>query len=272
VVTQEEKRGANAVFIPPEEEISDDRDYARVYMSPEDYEEHIDQDTKMVLLTGACFRNGIRQNKIKEIGKIAHENGAYLYVDDTQNCGVYKRDVEENIDFLTVTNGKYLCGGSGNAFLYVDEDVRDELNPWDVGWFGEDEPFDLDPFNVRRAKTARGFEGGSPRVSCDYITSASLRLINEIGIENIHSHVRELVNYLMEGIHERGFDTITPSEPARRSFGTITVDNPEHIERILLDDYNISVAPREIAIRIAPHFYNNKKDIDEVLNALEEIL
>src|SRR5437879_3828405 len=65
------------------------------------YEKMIDRTTCIVLLTHVCFKNGFR-SEVKAITEIAHDAGAFVMLDDYQDCGtrpVNVRHPRRNADF-----------------------------------------------------------------------------------------------------------------------------------------------------------------------------
>lgn len=272
-LTQEKKRGAKTEFLPTYD--GTEPDFVNLRPTAEDYEEKINKNTKVVLLTGTCFRNGFVQTNIEEITKIAHDCGAYVYVDDGHYCGVFERDVKDiGVDFLVSTANKYLMGGTGNAITYISEDVREELDPLEVGWLGEKDPFEFDIYHVERHPDAKGFECGSYRIPTDYTTAAGIKILNEIGTKNVEEHVKSLLDYFWDKLHEEGFKTTSPKETEKRSLVTIVVPekDPHDVDHELFEKYNTVVSPRQGVLRIAPHFYNTKEELGDLLGYLHDLM
>jgi len=121
----QQKRGAKISFVPSPQKIGSPVDYDNLRPEPTDYEKSIDEKTILVVLTGTCYRTGFRQDKLREIVKIAHDKGAYVFIDDGQLSGHFVEDVKgSNVDFLASTTYKYLLCPTGNAFLYVKEKME----------------------------------------------------------------------------------------------------------------------------------------------------
>ena len=83
------------------------------------YREAIDERTCVVPLTQLSFLNGSRSD-VPAITKIAHDNGALVFLDGYQDCGTRPIDVKAlDVDFFVTGTLKYLLGPPGLAFLYV---------------------------------------------------------------------------------------------------------------------------------------------------------
>ncbi len=277
----QQKRGAKVSFVPSAQEIGSPVDYDNLRPGPADYEKSVDENTIMVLLTGTCYRTGFRQDKLREIVEIAHKKGAYVFVDDGQLSGHFAEDVRENnVDFLATTTYKYLLCPMGNAFLYVKEELLEKLESLDRGWFSGENFMESFPYwleyigHHKLSKTASRFELGIPRLLIDYIALPILKMINEIGVKNIENYTKDLLDYYFQRITEagyEGFETKSPYNREQRSHLTIKVPDAQKVS-VELRKYNAAVEPsgREV-IRIAPHFYNIKEEIDELLTNLKNL-
>ncbi len=85
----------------------------------EGYEQAVDDRTRIVPLTQVSFVNGFRPD-VAAITKIAHAQGALVFLDGYQDCGTRPVDVKAlDVDFFVTGTLKYLLGPPGLAFLYV---------------------------------------------------------------------------------------------------------------------------------------------------------
>lgn len=91
------------------------------FVSPEDVEKAIREDTKLVVCAHASNVCGTLQN-IEEIGKIAKRHNALFLVDTAQTAGCVDIDVKRiGADFLAFSGHKGLMGPLGTGGLYVKE-------------------------------------------------------------------------------------------------------------------------------------------------------
>ena len=92
------------------------------------YEEAIDSQTLIVPVTHVCFKNGFR-SEVSAITQIAHARGAFVMLDDYQDCGTRPVDVKAmDLDFYLAGTLKYLLGPPGLAFLYVRKELISSLS------------------------------------------------------------------------------------------------------------------------------------------------
>ncbi|MFN8059767.1 MAG: aminotransferase class V-fold PLP-dependent enzyme [Vicinamibacterales bacterium] len=270
------KRGARVRWVEADGQRLDVDAYARV----------ISSNTAIVPIAHVCFRNGVRVD-VAGVAAICRERGAYVFLDDYQSTGTFGKGVRElGVDMMVTGALKYLLGPSGIAFLYVRREIIERFEPLVTGWFGRRNPFAFDITAVDWPDTARRFEGGSPPVINAYAALAGIRLLRTLersasrravtaaneaspALRAIQAHVSDLSAHFMDGCAARGFDVLTPHDPARR--GPLVVlgstDAPELVKR--LATHGVTGSARGNGLRVSFHAYNNRTDVDEVLQALE---
>jgi selenocysteine lyase/cysteine desulfurase len=233
------------------------------------YQTHIDNRTRLVAGTHVCFRNGYRLD-IPALVALCRDRGALFLLDDYQHSGTAPIDVRAlGVDFMVTGALKYLLGPSGVAFLYVRRDLIERLEPLATGWFGRADPFAFSPARLDWSPTARRFECGTPPVPNAYGAAAGLALLQDVGLASIARQIGALADRFWQGARARGFDVITPGDPARR--GPLVVvraaDAAELVRR--LEARGIIASARGSGLRVSFHGYNNDGDVDEVLRALD---
>lgn len=254
----QERRGARVKFL----RARDGR------MPVEEYVRAIDQDTAIVPVTGVCFMNGFR-SPVREVVAAAHAKGAYVLLDDYQDCGTRPRDVKQlDVDFYTSGALKYLLGAAGIAFLYVRKELIPRLQPTVSGWFGQENPFAFATTHFQPAANARRFESGTPPIPSVYMALAGLRLLREVGMENVAEQVRRLARAFLDGAQELGFRSKTPSDTVGPLVVLHAKDAGALVNQLAKD--GIICSSRHDGLRIAFHVYNTMEDVDRVLRILEK--
>ena len=232
------------------------------------YEKLIDRDTLIVPLTHVCFKNGFR-SQVSTITRIAHDAGALVMLDDYQDCGTRPVDVKAmNLDFYVTGTLKYLLGPPGLAFLYVRNELIPSLAPTVTGWFGQANPFTYNPQHFELSPTARRFESGSPSVPNVYGALPGFQMLQEIGMEQVASHVEKLAQALLNRTRELGILTKTPAESA----GPLVVLQCRDSAQLLnaLAQNGIVASNRFDGLRISFHVYNTLDDVEAVAEVLKQ--
>jgi selenocysteine lyase/cysteine desulfurase len=232
------------------------------------YETMVDRNTCVVPVTHVCFKNGFRSD-LTTITQIAHRAGAFVMLDDYQDCGTRPVDVKAmDLDFFVTGTLKYLLGPPGLAFLYVRQELISSLEPTVTGWFGQANPFAYDPKLFNLSPSARRFESGSPSVPNVYAALPGFQMLQEIGMENVAGQVKKLAQSLLNGARDLGIRAKTLSD----SVGPLVVlqakDSTLLVQR--LAECGIVASNRHDGLRISFHVYNTLDDVKAVVEVLKK--
>jgi selenocysteine lyase/cysteine desulfurase len=238
--------------------------------------EMIDDKTIAVAIGQVGWYNGFRHD-LKAISEMIHEKGGFLVVDAIQSVGSMKMDVRgDGIDFLSCGTYKWLLGPQGAGFLFIREDLIEEFNPPIVGEKSLDpdivekniyEMFDL--YELRYSRGISKYEVVHMNDAAYVGAEESMRLILDFGIENVERKIKEIDDYLIEGLLEMGCELQTPIDELERH--AIINFRAKNIDRIMneLTKNGIIVSQRMSGIRVSPHFYNTKDEIGKLLEILK---
>ena len=240
---------------------------------PEQLLDAIDDGTLAVSVSHVEFKSAFI-NDAEAIARRCRERGALLVLDVFQSAGVVPIEAERwGVDAAVGGCLKWLCGGPGNAFLYVDPELASKLEPDLTGWMAHKAPFMFEPPPIRRRSNAWRFLNGTPQIPCLYAAGPGLKIHNEIGVPAIRERSMRLTKQLFEESHARGWRVNAPKDPERRG-GTVAVDVPNGelvAKELLARDVVIDFRP-DAGIRIAPHFYNTEEECTRALDEIGNIL
>lgn len=235
--------------------------------------EAIDARTLAVCISHVEFRSAFI-NDARAVARRCRDTGALLLLDVFQSAGVVPIEAEAwGVDAAVGGCLKWLCGGPGNVFLYVDPGLAPRLEPRLTGWMAHPVPFAFEPPPMRRRKDAYRFLNGTPQIPCLYAAVPGLEILNEVGVAAIREKSMRMTRLLHEGAAERGFRVHAPADPARRG-GTVAVDVPHGelvAKELLARDVVVDYRPGA-GIRIAPHFYNSEDECRRALGEIDDIL
>jgi selenocysteine lyase/cysteine desulfurase len=235
----------------------------------EAYARAIDERTRIVPLTALSFLNGSRSD-VPAIAKIAHDNGALVFLDGYQDCGTRPTDVKAlDVDFFVTGTLKYLLGPPGLAFLYVKRALIETLVPTMSSWFAQRNIFAFDTKHLDLAPSARRFENGAPNIPGIYGAAPALDLLTRVGMENVAAQIQGVTRSFLDGARALGIAAKTPDS----SVGPLVVLRAADPAAALahLTKRGIVVSTRMDGVRFAFHVYNDMADVEAALKALEEI-
>jgi selenocysteine lyase/cysteine desulfurase len=117
---------------------------------------------------------------------------------------------------------------------------------------------------------AKRFECGTYNIPGILALDASLKLIEEIGLDLIAARIKALTDRAVAGLTAKGYGVVS-SRQANEWSGIVSFTHPnrdlKRLQRELMQK-KIVPALREGRLRISPHFYNSTEHIDRFLEAL----
>ncbi len=243
----------------------------------------VDDDTALVVVDHVSWITGCRED-LKAAAEAAHEHGAILVSDAFHSVGVIPVDVKSlGVDVLLAGSYKWLMGPHGAAFVYVSRDLLGELEPSLAGWMAVEDgvldrmargervferPFDTTDY--RRARDARALEWGTLPLPAFTGALESLKLLTHYDASGRYgAHTSRLVERLMEGLEEAGFEIVTPRDEGRRAGIVVFKARDPYAIAGTLERRGIVVSARPGIIRVSPHFYNTIEEIEAILEHLK---
>jgi cysteine desulfurase / selenocysteine lyase len=234
----------------------------------------IDDRTRVVALSFVEFASGFR-NDLAAIGRYCRERDVLFVVDAIQGLGALRLDVEAcAIDALSADAHKYLLGPEGVALFYVSRRAMDRVKPTAVGWLSVNNPEDYLNYDQPYAPNARRFESGALNTVGVAGLEAAIELFLQIGVEKIESYLLDLGDYLCgrvcDEMLDRGYRVASSRRDGEKS-AIICLQHEKysaHDLYHLLNERRIITTPRLGRLRISPHFYNTREEIDRLIEAL----
>jgi selenocysteine lyase/cysteine desulfurase len=233
--------------------------------------EACDDKTRLITISSVEYGTGRRIN-LEKIGQFCRSNNILFCVDAIQSLGALPFDVQAiNADFVMADAHKWMLGPEGIAIFYCRSEVRDSLELHQYGWHMVKDVGNYDAKNWQTSDTAQRFECGSPNMLGIHALSASLSLIDEVGIENISEKIINNSSYLIDNIKIiNGSSFVSPTEkPHFAGIVTFNIEGQDMTELYSkLMNNNVICANRAGGIRFSPHFYTSQDIIDKGLEVL----
>lgn len=231
----------------------------------------IDSNTKLVAISAVQYASGFKAD-LERIGRAARNVDALFAVDIIQGLGATGFDLPAQfVDIASGASHKWLCAPEGCGIFYLSERARERVEPTHVGWISVETPWDFDDNEQAFKSTALAWESGTGSSALFYGLEQSLKLLNETGLGRINDYLEGLTDYMCELLAGKNYE-ITSSRLIGEKSAIVCIKHndgkPSSDIAEQLQNENIIVSPRGDRLRIAPHFYNNCKDIDRLIEAL----
>lgn len=206
------------------------------------------------------------------IGARAREVGAALVVDASQSFGMMPLDLAAaRPDFLITVGYKWLLGPYGLCYLYADPRYW-EGRPIEQNWLsrlGSEDFSSLVDYRDDYRPGARRFDMGErSALELNGGAVASLKLFHAWGVETIAERLGAVTAEIEAAARKLGL--AISSAPARGPH-LIGIELPRAAiagAYAKLRERGVYVAFRGNAIRIATHMYNDRGDLDRLVDAL----
>ncbi|MEC1688290.1 cysteine desulfurase SufS [Bacillus mojavensis] len=262
--------GATLKYIPLQEDGT---------ISLDDVRATVTSNTKIVAVSHVSNVLGT-VNPIKEMAKIAHDNGAVIVVDGAQSAPHMKIDVQDlDCDFFALSSHK-MCGPTGVGVLYGKRALLENMEPAEFG--GEMIDF-VGLYESTWKELPWKFEAGTPIIAGAIGLGAAIDFLEEIGLDEISRHEHKLAAYALERF--RQLDGVTVYGPEERA-GLITFnldDVHPHDVATVLDAEGIAVRAGHhcaqplmkwldvtATARASFYLYNTEEEIDKLVEALQK--
>lgn len=222
---------------------------------------------KLVCLSALTWNYGTHL-PVSELVAEAHDAGASVLVDAVQVPGQTTFDVTEwGADAVAMASHKWMLGVWGAGILYVDSDVIDEFSPGRIGYRSVTDPA-ADEYELKPG--AARFEVGTTSPAPYAALSASIDLLEDVGLGAIDAHIHDLAERFVDGVPDDRL--YSPADP-ESGLVTVRVDDPGSTVDRLREDYGVvvrSLPGPTGAVRASLHVYNTPEDVDRLLTGLRE--
>jgi selenocysteine lyase/cysteine desulfurase len=229
----------------------------------------IDPRTRLLTLSFVEYATGFC-NDLDAVGGLCRERGILFCVDAIQGLGVLPLDVGKTpIDFLAADGHKWLLGPEGAGLFYIRRDLVERLHPVGIGWNSVRQGRDFSRVALDLKPHAGRWESGSLNVGGLLALGASLEVLLEVGVEVLSARLLELTDHLCEQARRAGLGVYSSRRPGEAS-GIVSLlvpgDPGAWVRRCRAE--GIVINQRGGRLRISPHAYNSREELDRLVALL----
>ena len=242
----------------------------------------LNERTRLVCLSEIASPDG-RKLPIRQASDLAHEKGVPVLVDGAQSVGQYAVDVKGlACDFYVGSGHKWLLGPSGTGYVYI---TSSEIEGFHANFIPDYHPWTFPDAPKPALTAAARAEIGTVNHAVIIGLGHAVRIINEIGLDTIESHVSELTRMLREAVVEMpGVNVLTPMEPgASAGITTLSFDGMvdtdlQGLVGRLFENHGVHVKFQwltadppyhdKVGMRISVAGFNTAEEVDRLVNGL----
>jgi selenocysteine lyase/cysteine desulfurase len=236
------------------------------------WQQHLTSDVAAVLITHVHSNTGVL-SPVAQISQLCASQTATqqgngqrikVIVDVAQSIGVVPITLNEwQADVVLGSCVKWLCGGPGAGFMWLNPKYLEELKPVDVGWFSHQNPFEFDIEHFAYAPDAMRFIGGTPAIASFALAQGSIKQIQQLGVKNIQAHNRQLQKCVLEAARPhltQDIELLTTGGTLCLSLGEKKAAKLEQQLRLA----NCLFDRRDHTLRLSFHIYNTQQQAAQV--------
>jgi selenocysteine lyase/cysteine desulfurase len=228
-----------------------------------------------VIATPNCHWTDGSLIDLERVGRAARAVGAALVVDASQSLGAHPIDVQVvQPDFLVSVGYKWLMGPYSLGYLYAAPRWCSSGAPIEQSWItraGAEDFARLVDYTEDFRFGARRFDMGEfSQFTLVPMATAGLEQVVEWGVDRIAASIEPLTSLLASEVRELG--CAVPHERVRHMLGVqIPGGVPAKLAERLAES-RVYVSVRGHSIRVAPHLYNDARDVERFVSLLREAL
>lgn len=250
-------------------------------ISEEEMQKKIGPKTKIVSAVHVSNVLGV-ENPVKRLAELVHAQGGYMIVDGAQSVPHIKVDVKDlDCDFFAFSGHK-IFGPMGIGVLWGRHELLDAMPPFLTGGEMIESVSEQDAV---WSEVPEKFEAGTQDAAGIYATDAALTYVEQIGLDKMEEREAALMAYLAKRMEELPYiEVVGPKDPAKR-YGAFSFN----VKGVHPHDVSGILSGENVAIRAGHHcaqplllfmgmhtccrasvaFYNDKHDIDSLIDALD---
>ena len=226
----------------------------------------MDGRTRVLSASFVQYGSGFRAD-LAALGQLCRDRGVFFFVDAIQGLGVFPLDVQAcGIDALAADSHKWLLGPEGAGLAYIRREWVDRLHPIGVGAHSVVQKFDYGDIRLDLLPHAGRYEGGALNVGGLLAMGESIRLLLDLG-PAVASRVLELTDELCDRATSAGLTVFSSRQGGDRSgIVSLVCPDPKAVQK-RCRDAGVVVNVRAGRLRVSPHCYNSRDDLDRFLEA-----
>lgn len=234
----------------------------------------ISHKTKVLALSAVHWCTGMPL-PLAEIAELCRQNDVLLVVDGAQGVGHIKIDMKNwGLNLMAFSAWKWLLGPLGLGILIVRKEIISRIKHVFKGTLSVENAHSYLPYTDNIIENAERYIYSTPNFSDWIYFNASLKMLQEIGFDNVKKRIFALSDYLYQGLKDLDFEITRTRYPEIKTGILCAKKNGMDSDKLVNDlrRENIITAHRLDHIRLSPHIYISEEQLDRVLIKIKKRL
>jgi selenocysteine lyase/cysteine desulfurase len=251
----------------------------RHVFTPQELEKSMNSRTKLACLPLVHSFNGYKHDT-KAIGQLCRSRGVLSVVNLSQAAGAFEVDLNSwEVDAAVSAGYKWLLGPYGTGFCWIRKEVREKLNYAQNYWISLMDSASLNadgPIHLKDDHSSRRYDVFGTANFFNFVPwQASIQYLLSIGLNNVDKYDQTLVDRLVDGLDQKYFDLISPfPKKERTNIVVFSCKDPSKNPDLFnfLKDKGFYLALWRNKLRVSPHIYNTREEMDALLKTLGQFV
>jgi selenocysteine lyase/cysteine desulfurase len=230
----------------------------------------IQPNTALVAIPNCHWMDGTYVD-LEKVSVKVKSVGALLALDLSQSLGALPINIDKvDPDFAVAAGYKWMLGPYGLGYMYIAPRWQQRWEPLENTWLVRHNSEDfskLTDYTPQFKSGAKKFDFGEYlMLSLRAMSIAGVKQILDWGVDQVQNYAKGLTDIIKEYNESKGI-------PVQDSVGHIVAipfgnRDPQKIKEALAKK-NISVSYRDAFMRISPHLYNTREDVELLLSTID---
>lgn len=231
---------------------------------------------RVVALSAVAYGTGDRLD-LPAVAAACRDAGALFVVDGIQAVGALDVDFRrDGLDCIVADGHKWLCAPEGCGLMAISDRLLERLRPTQLGWKSVMESGQYHPYDFRLRPDAARLEAGSLSFLGVQALAAAVELAERVGVAAIEERLAALTRAFADGLRARGYRLLgrrwnAGADDRACASGIVTFVPRAAAERVRQElwERGAVTKARFGGIRVAPHHYQDARDVEAFLGVLD---
>jgi selenocysteine lyase/cysteine desulfurase len=243
-------------------------------IDPDTVAAQLSDRTRVLAVSWVAFHTGWIA-PLAQLAGLCRERGVLLVVDAIQGLGVLPMSIRTiGADAVVADGHKWLLGPEGVGLMATTPELRRQLRPVITGWRNvQREQGSYFLHRLEHLEDGRRFEPGATNDVGIAGLAAALDLLVNVGQDQVQARVEMLSRLLTRILIGHGWDVFSPGS-GHPVAGIVAARprsvNPKEAAR-RLSERKVVCSVRQGSVRLSPHFYTTKGELEAFDTILEKV-